>query len=98
MEELKEVLSGRQVDAVDDRFFRCTAWMLSCTPMEVVRVAGGISDEVCRNGGCNWSGRHRRMLGDYRRILAYGAAPAGCRAQHLDGHGSAFCGESLDDS
>lgn len=36
VEELKEVLSGCQVGAVDDRFSSHTAWMLSCTPVEVV--------------------------------------------------------------
>lgn len=150
VEELKEVLSGCQVDAVDDRFSSHTAWMLSCTPMEVVewlvrergadinqvggyrgtalsegsydrlteriralvalgaaatcqgevvRVAGGISDEVCRNGGCNWSGRHRRMLGGYQRILASGVAlepqqleEAGTICQGLPGQDSDVAG------
>lgn len=66
---------------------------------EVVRVAGGVSDEVCRNGGCNWSGRHRRMLGDYQRILASGVAlepqqleEAGTICQGLPGQDSDVAG------
>ena len=37
---------------------------------EVVRIAGRVSDELYRNGGCNWDADYRRMLRALRRHVA----------------------------